>query len=104
MQPLLQVAPSSSSGPAAVPKDSTPLAGLSEKETIAFMRDRIKSLEAELKSIKGYANVWKNKAKLALESEEYLLSQISDASEQLLGEPSCEPPSFLCCASLQIFP
>ena len=32
---------------------------------------------------------------MALEAEDYLLSQISDASEQLLGELSCDPPSLL---------
>ena len=76
-----------------MPRDSAPLAGLLEKDTIAFMRDRIKSLEAELKYTKGQSDVWRNKAKMALEAEEYLLGQISDASEQLLGELSREPPS-----------
>ena len=45
------------------------------------MRDRIKSLEADLKYVKGQSDVWKHKAKVALESKDYLLSQISDASE-----------------------
>ena len=81
--------------PAVEPKKPASASSYSDKDTIVFMRDRIKSFEAELKYAKGHADVWRNKAKIALEAEEYLLSQISDASEQLLGELSCEPPSLL---------
>ena len=63
----------------------------SDKDTIVFMRDRIKSLEAELKYTKGQSDVWRHKAKVALESEDYLLNQISDASEKLLGELFASP-------------
>ena len=66
----------------------------SDKDTIVFMRDRIKSLEAELKYTKGQSDVWRHKAKMALEAEDYLLSQISDASEQLLGELFTSPRAF----------
>ena len=55
------------------------------------MSDRIKSLEEELKYVKGQSDVWKHKAKMAFEAEEYLLSQISDASEQLLGKLFASP-------------
>ena len=66
----------------------------SDKDTIVLMRDRIKSLEAELKYTKGQSDVWRHKAKMALEAEDYLLSQISDASEQLLGELFASPRAF----------
>ena len=75
-----------SSDPATGPKRPALATSYSDKDTITFMRDRIKSLEAEMKYAKGQSDVWRNKAKMALEAEEYLLSQISDASEQLLGE------------------
>ena len=66
----------------------------SDKDTIVFLRDRIKSLEAELKCAKCLSDVWRHKAKMAFEAEEYLLSQISDASEQLLGELFVSPRAF----------
>ena len=68
-----------------------------DKDAVSFMRDRIKSLKADLKCTKGQSDIWRNKAKMALENEEYLLSQISDASEQLLGKLPCEPPTFFDC-------
>ena len=102
MQPLLQVAANASAGPFCGPSvaSSVPVvetrappsaSKYSDKDTIVFMRDRIKSLEAELKYTKGQSDVWRHKAKVALEAEDYLLSQISDASEQLLGELFASP-------------
>ena len=105
---FLQVAPSNSSGALRSPlpgpsahvaklKKPAPSSGYFDKDTISFMRDRIKSLEADLKYVKGQSDVWRNKARMALEAEEYLLSQIIDASEQLLGKLPCEPPIFFDC-------
>ena len=102
LQPLLQVAPTASAGPFCGPPvaSSVPVvearappfaSKYSDKDTIVFMRDRIKSLETELKYAKGQADVWRHKAKMALGAEDYLLNQISDASEQLLGELSRAP-------------
>ena len=105
---FLQVTPISSSSalrgpllgpppPVAELKRLASAASYLDKDTVSFMRDRIKSLEADLKCTKGQSDVWRNKAKMALENEDYLLSQISDASEQLLGKLPCEPPSFFGC-------
>ena len=108
LQPLLQVAPTASAGPPCGPslassvpvveaKKPSSASKYSDKDTIVFMRDCIKSLEAELKYTKGQSDVWRHKAKMALEAEEYLLSQISDASEQLLGELFASPRAFWLC-------
>ena len=102
MQPLLQVADTTSAGQVFRPSVASPVPVVesraspsarkySDKDTIVFMRDRINSLEADLKYVKGQSDMWKHKAKVALESEDYLLSQINDASEQLLGELFASP-------------
>lgn len=57
-----------------------------DASAIAFMRDRLKSLDQELKTSKGFVDVWRNKAKRALEGEEFLLNEIKELNEQLLSE------------------
>lgn len=65
---------------------SSALRNLSDSEINGhrFLRDRVKSLEDELKTLRGEAAVAKTKLKFALERESFLLGEIQRASEQLL--------------------
>lgn len=54
---------------------------------------RIKQLESELKALKGHVDVFKSKAQLAAERENFLLEEISRASEDMLCKFFAKPPS-----------
>ena len=55
-----------------------------EVDTHRFLRDRVKSLEQQVKTLQGEAAVLKAKAKFSLERENFLLDEMKRASEQLL--------------------
>ena len=55
------------------------------------LRDRVKSLEQQLKSTKASAAVWKSKAEHALASEQLILDSIKEAADGLLCKKSSSP-------------
>ena len=57
------------------------------------LRDKVKSLEQQLKSTKACAAVWKSKAELALASEKLILDSAKEAADGLLCKKNVEPPS-----------
>ena len=52
-------------------------------DSAACLRDRIKSLESDLKQLTGRADVWKRKAELAIESENFFVNKLKKLNDQL---------------------
>lgn len=57
------------------------------------LRDRAKSLEPQLKSIKACAAVWKSKAEHALASEQLIIDSAKEVADGLLCKKNIKPPS-----------
>ena len=72
---------STSSVPERVPVNHAPKDD--DASMIAFMRERLKSLNQELKTSKSFVDVWMHKAQRALEGEGFLLDEIKDINKQL---------------------
>src|SRR3954470_14559440 len=75
-------------GPSCVdPVDTSPAArlrpSLDDSSQLAFLRDRVLSLEKELLGVRGHADVWKSKANRGAAREEYLMAELLRMSEQL---------------------
>ena len=52
-------------------------------DSASFLRDRIKSLESDLKQSNGRADVWRKKAELAMGSERFLVDELGKLNAQL---------------------
>ena len=59
------------------------------------LRDRVKSLEQELRAAKACAAISKSKAERALESEKLILDSVKEASEGLLCKNRRAPEPLL---------
>ena len=59
------------------------LSGRDAASDSAFLRDRIRSLESELKQSNGRADVWKKKAELAMGSERFLMDELGKLNSKL---------------------
>lgn len=94
--PCLSLCPLCSYQDSSVPAETSTAA----ESSTAFMdnkglRDRVKSLEQQLKSTKACAAVWKSKAELALESEKFILDSVKEAADGLLCKKKHRPPRAL---------
>src|SRR3954470_17825445 len=73
--------------PGADPVDTSPAArlrpSLDDSSQLAFLRDRVRSLEKELLGMRGHADVWKSKPDRGAAREEYLMAELLRLSEQL---------------------
>ena len=56
---------------------------MDDSSQLAFLRDRVRSLEKELLGVRGHADVWKSKADRGAAREEYLMAELLWLSEQL---------------------
>ena len=56
---------------------------LDDSSQLAFLRDRVRSLEKELLGVRGHADVWKSKADRGAAREEYLMAELLRLSEKL---------------------
>ena len=56
---------------------------------ITRLRDRVKELEQQLKSVQGFCNVWKSKASRATAREEFVLAEVKNASDDMIGRCCC---------------
>ena len=52
---------------------------------ITRLRDRVKELEQQLKSVQGFCDVWKSKAGRAAAREEFVLAEVNNASDDMIG-------------------
>src|SRR3954467_15907196 len=68
------------------PVDTSPATqmrpSLDDSSQLAFLRDRIRSLERELLGLRGHADVLKSKADRGTAREEYLMAELVRLSEQ----------------------
>jgi hypothetical protein len=67
------------------------------------LRDRVKSLEQELRAAKACAAISKSKAERALESEKLILDSVREASDGLLCKKHQAPESFFSIVSFKSF-
>ena len=56
---------------------------------ITRLRDRVKELEQQLKSVQGFCDVWKSKAGRATAREEFVLAEVKNASDDMIGRCCC---------------
>ena len=73
---LFQDASSSRPGPSFSGRDAA-------IEAAACLRDRVRSLESDLKQSNGRADVWKKKAELAIENQNFLMGELEKLNAQL---------------------
>ena len=67
------------------------------------LRDRVKSLEQELRAAKACAAISRSKAERALESEKLILDSVKEANEGLLCKNRRAPEPFSLIVSLENF-
>ena len=59
------------------------------------LRDRVKSLEQQLKSAKACAAISKSKAERALANEKFILDSVKEAAEGLLCKKTSSPRAYV---------
>ena len=73
---------STSSALPGVPRPQVPDAN---QGAITRLRDRVRELEQQLKSVQGFCDVWKSKAGRATAREEFILAEVKNASDDMIG-------------------
>ena len=67
------------------------------------LRDRVKSLEQQLKTAKACVAISKSKAERALASEKLILDSVKEAAEGLLCKKHRAPEPLFLCSWLRVF-
>ena len=78
---MLQGQPTNSVLPG-VPRPQLPDA---HQGVITRLRDRVRELEQQLKSVQGFCDVWKSKVGRATAREEFILAEVKNASDDMIG-------------------
>src|SRR4051812_43603238 len=79
---------------------------LDDSSQLAFLWDRVRSLERELLGLRGHADVWKSKEDRGAAREEYLMAELLWLSEQLQCKlffvSSCSSVLRMCLLALRL--